>query len=109
MFQTILTKSVHIALPKRPVNKCHSHTRTITYYRNRHHNIYTISKNPIIVKNPITLECKSSMNDIVDTIRFNTYIITKGVLLFTFFYCSMNWWFYRQMRKDNEDDDNKNT
>ena len=32
--------------------------------------------------------------------EFSSYIVGKGIVLFTLFYCSMNWWFYRHERKD---------
>jgi hypothetical protein len=41
-----------------------------------------------------------------------SYFIGKGVILFTMFYCSMNWWYYKRMREDlredfEEENDNK--
>lgn len=38
-----------------------------------------------------------------------SYFIGKGVILFTMFYCSMNWWYYKRTREDMEDDDSNNT
>ena len=35
------------------------------------------------------------------------YIIAKGIILFTLFYATMNWWHYRSLRKDSETDDGK--
>ena len=31
-----------------------------------------------------------------------TYIVGQGIVLFTMFYCSMNWLYYKRMREDIE-------
>lgn len=36
--------------------------------------------------------------------NFSSYIVGKGIILFTLYYCSMNWWFYRRTREDIEKD-----
>lgn len=33
----------------------------------------------------------------------SSYYVGKSIILFTMFYCSMNWWHYRSMRKEFED------
>ena len=38
----------------------------------------------------------------------SSYYVGKGIVLFTMFYCSMNWWLYRSVRKDWENDTNNN-
>lgn len=39
------------------------------------------------------------------TLTYESYLIGKGIILFTLFYCSLNWAMYRRTRKDFE---NKN-
>ena len=41
-------------------------------------------------------------NVATDMLDASTYIVGKGIILFTMFYCSMNWWFYKRMREDIE-------
>lgn len=41
-----------------------------------------------------------------NTLSAEAYYIGKGIILFTMFYCTMNWWHYRQLRKDSEKQDN---
>lgn len=31
-----------------------------------------------------------------------SYFVGKGIVLFTMFYCTMNWWHYRRLREDEE-------
>ena len=45
--------------------------------------------------------------DLIDSINTSSYIIGKGIILFTMFYCSMNWIFYRGMRIDLEKEEEK--
>lgn len=37
--------------------------------------------------------------------EFSSYIVGKGIVLFTLYYCTMNWWFYRRTREDIEKND----
>ena len=37
--------------------------------------------------------------ELIDSINTSSYIIGKGIILFTMFYCSMNWIYYRRMRR----------
>jgi hypothetical protein len=48
--------------------------------------------------------CNISTKELLDIVEYNSYILTKGVLLFTFFYCSLNWLHYRDMRKRDEEE-----
>jgi len=41
----------------------------------------------------------------IDTINEISYYIVKGGLLYVFFYCSLQWFYYRNLRKDNEKKD----
>jgi cbb3-type cytochrome oxidase subunit 3 len=35
-----------------------------------------------------------------------SYFTGKGIILFTMFYCTANWWMYRRYREDCEDTEN---
>lgn len=35
-------------------------------------------------------------------IGFATHIVGKGIILFTMFYCSLNWLHYRELNKEND-------
>lgn len=35
-----------------------------------------------------------------------SYFVGKGIILYTMFYCTMNWWFYKRTREDLENDEN---
>ena len=37
--------------------------------------------------------------------EFSSYIIGKGIILFTLYYCTTNWWYYRRYREDMEKKD----
>lgn len=39
---------------------------------------------------------------IISDIEFTTYIVGKGIILFTMFYCGLNWLHYRELNKDNK-------
>lgn len=39
------------------------------------------------------------------TLNYEAYIIGKSIMLFTMFYCSMNWVYYRNLQKKQDDDD----
>ena len=46
---------------------------------------------------------------LLETLNEQTYYVGKGIILFTMFYCSMNWWYYKNLREKIErDDDNAN-
>ena len=38
-------------------------------------------------------------------IEESSYYVGKSIILFTMFYCTLNWSFYRDLRKRMEDDD----
>jgi hypothetical protein len=46
-------------------------------------------------------------SEIISSINTSSYIIGKGIILFTMFYCSMNWIFYRGMRIDLEKEEER--
>lgn len=41
---------------------------------------------------------KISAHDLVQT----SHYVGEGIILFTMFYCSMNWWYYKRTREDLE-------
>lgn len=52
---------------------------------------------------------QSSLSELANTISFQSYIITKGVLMFGIFYGTMNWWYYKRTREEiDKDQDTKN-
>jgi hypothetical protein len=44
----------------------------------------------------------------VDDLQFSTYIIGKGIIVFTMFYCSLNWWYYRNLNEEYDKETKKN-
>jgi hypothetical protein len=36
-----------------------------------------------------------------------SYYVGKSIILFTLFYCGMNWYHYKELREENEKDDEK--
>lgn len=42
-----------------------------------------------------------------ETLTYESYIIGKGIILFTMFYCSLNWALYRRTREEFENKENK--
>ena len=43
-----------------------------------------------------------------ETAEVTSYFVGKGIILFTMFYCSMNWWHYKRMREDIETEQKEN-
>jgi hypothetical protein len=37
-------------------------------------------------------------------LEVGSYYLGKGIILFTMFYCGMNWWHYREMRLKDEEE-----
>ena len=58
-------------------------------------------KKPFLHKSPRTLTIQRASG--IDW-EFSSYIVGKGVILFTLYYCTMNWWFYRRTREDDKKD-----
>ncbi len=44
----------------------------------------------------------------IQNIEYQSYLIGKGVILFTFFYCSLNWMHYRNLRRNIEKREEEN-
>jgi hypothetical protein len=74
-------------------------------------------KSKVYTCKPISLTYKSTILDStkrrshvslqslpIDTV---SYFIGKSIILFTLFYCTLNWSYYRRLRKDHEDDNPK--
>lgn len=49
------------------------------------------------------LQVMSPTGQLVET----SYYIGKSIILFTMFYCTLNWAFYRNLRKQHEEKDKK--
>jgi hypothetical protein len=49
-----------------------------------------------------------SWTDFAHTLEFDTYIITKGIILFFMFYGTMNWWYYKRLGDDIKKEEEKN-
>jgi hypothetical protein len=46
---------------------------------------------------------------LVDSLVNSSYFVGKSIILFTMFYCTLNWAHYRSLRKEIEkEDENKN-
>jgi hypothetical protein len=45
---------------------------------------------------------RSSVNDFITILSDNSYLFGKSIILFTMFYCSMQWYTYRSIRKEIE-------
>lgn len=46
-------------------------------------------------------------SDAADAVVAASYYVGRSVVLFTMFYCSLNWWTYRRARLDAEAKSNK--
>jgi hypothetical protein len=51
---------------------------------------------------------------LIESLDTTTYFIGKGIILFTMFYCTLNWAHYKRLREDverreKENKDNKDT
>lgn len=62
--------------------------------------IASIKKNYNIQKRNKTVSVKSFNNDIVTM----SYFIGKGIVAFTFFYTSLNYFFYKGLREEYEEE-----
>lgn len=60
---------------------------------------------PIFKKPYVSRVVKTHSNEITNTIVESSYWIGKSVILFTMFYCTLQWNMYRTIRKDKEDKD----
>jgi len=59
-------------------------------------NTFVQSRKCIVVKRNI--QAKSFPIDL----EYSSYIIGKGIIVFTFTYCTLNWLFYKRMHEDIE-------
>lgn len=62
-----------------------------------------LQKAPIATRKQVINHSQLSLNDM-------TYFMGKSIILYTMFYCTLNWAFYRNVRKDIEshEEENKN-
>ena len=56
----------------------------------------------IIVKRTVSMSPPKVSMLPIETV---TYLVGKGVILFTMFYCGLNWLYYRELNKQNDNDD----
>jgi len=40
----------------------------------------------------------------IHDLEYASYYVGKSVILFTMFYCTLNWWHYKQLNDEQEDD-----
>lgn len=69
-------------------------------------NTYNLRNNKKIYlhnRNNRVITTKLSDHDIV----YGSYLVGKGIILYTMFYCSLNWLYYREQRKKIEKEDEK--
>lgn len=70
---------------------------------------YKIASKPL--KNPMYQPIRLVNKPRILTINKNnisdieavSYVVGKSIMLFTMFYCGLNYFFYKKMREDNED------
>lgn len=67
---------------------------------------HTMLRSPINLRRLDLVKTRISP-EFIDGLNTSTYFIGKGIILFTMFYCSMNWAYYRGMRKDLEKENEK--
>ena len=67
-----------------------------------HQKPIAIYKTPFLHKSPRKLVVPRASG--IDW-EFSSYIIGKGIILFTLYYCTTNWWYYRRYREDMEKKD----
>lgn len=88
-------KSLNSSIPSRHRYNVNTTSR-IAYIKKNHH------------QRSSTIRVKSFDNDVVST----SYFIGKGIIAFTFFYTSLNYFFYKGLREeyeeDKKDDETKN-
>lgn len=86
----VLTKNVPKACTSR-VNFKPCFTQRMIYMRN---GVHTIRKNNVVTKMSVT------------DIEYTSYLVGKSIILFTMFYCTLNWWHYRRLNKELEEKEN---
>jgi hypothetical protein len=71
------------------------------------HRIATIQRKPYKIIKRLPTKHKASLQDI-DSLLLTSYFVGKSITLFTMFYCSLNWWYYRSLQdRDRHDDDDE--
>lgn len=60
-----------------------------------------------IYKIPILRSKTIVKSDILDTINTTSYIVGKGIILFTMFYCTINWYHYKELNNKYEKEKEK--
>lgn len=68
--------------------------------------VSTTSKFTTIKKPSYNKISKTRTNAIQNDVVSLSYIVGKGIIAFTFFYTSLNYFHYKRLREENEDDTN---
>ncbi len=75
----------------------------------RHQPMYRPKSQFILVKKrparPYFIQVRAT--PIAQDIETISYLVGKSVMLFTMFYCTLNWYHYRTQRKQHEESDKK--
>lgn len=66
-----------------------------------HHLKNNIVPSRVVDRKPRLFQRPKAATITIDLIE-SSYFIGKGIILFTMFYCTMNWWFYKRTREDIE-------
>jgi hypothetical protein len=95
---TLISKSVLLPFNKKSPSMVISMPKS-KFLTRRISTFPTISKN----KQKLTTITKSlELDNIVKIVEYDSYIVTKSILLFSMFYFSLNWLQFRQTRVDQE-------
>lgn len=74
------------------------------------HKRYIITSKIATIKKPSYINNKikrSQTNALSNDVVTLSYFVGKGIIAFTFFYTSLNYFYYRRLREDYEDKDDK--
>lgn len=67
---------------------------------------------PVHIFNPMYIKRKkrcTALNSIPIDWELQSRVIGEGITIFTFTYCTLNWMFYRKIRKQVEENNEKDT
>lgn len=60
-----------------------------------------------LLRRPIVLKINSITKALPIDLEFSSYIIGKGIIVFTLTYCTLNWYLYKRTREDMKKRDKK--
>lgn len=61
-----------------------------------HINRFVMQRRSVIARDAL-------MDGLLRGMSESSYFVGKSIILFTMFYCSMNWWHYKSLRQELED------